>query len=142
MTSPPVVLYLPNEAQVGDQRGYRRGLRDMVQRGVIRGAHAYSLLHFVRAGGGASARDTVPALIRDLRPDVVWLQHTTGAGLTAAHFRDWRAAGDFAMVYQEMDPFSANEPAPLTITWSAALPASAASRGSRCRHRPNGSISW
>ncbi len=116
----PRILFLPNESGDGLQWGFRGGLRALAERGQISGAHAVSLLRDVRSGGGESARQFVVEMIAEVQPDVVWFQHVAGAGLTPDHYRQWRQAADFVLVYQEADAFD---------RWRKRLPQEAADAG-------------
>ncbi|WP_161794227.1 glycosyltransferase family protein [Demequina sediminicola] len=101
-----MVLYIPNEASIGDQRGYRRGLQSLADQGFVEHVHVLSLLAAVRSGRGPKARALLDDVVLTAKPDVIWLQHIQGCGLTAAHFSRWRDAGVSCVVYQEMDPFA------------------------------------
>lgn len=107
LASPVRLLYVPNEDGDFRQTGIRRPLADLGNAGLISDVSVYSLQLRVRRGGDAEAhRRGLISRVENFQPDIVFMQHAGGTGLTDEHFRQMRRAASFELIYHEGDPFS------------------------------------
>lgn len=101
------LLYVPNEAGVFRQVGFRRPLANLVDAGLIQEAEVFSLQWRILNGGDPEEhRCELIKRVRSFQPNIILMQHVGVTGLTDKHFSAMRASCDFKLIYHEGDPYS------------------------------------
>lgn len=100
------VLYIPNEHAHHRQEGARSGFAKLSASGLLSEVRVYSFLLRIREGEGFnSVFRGLCALVSELRPDVVLIQHPGGTGLLSDHWIQLRKISPFTLVYHEGDAY-------------------------------------
>lgn len=104
-TERPRVLFIPTESGASRETGTRRALVQLARAGLIAHVGVLSLNLLIEDLGRGPALARLQQAIREQRPDVVILHHPGRTLLTARELTSIRAAGRFALIYHEADPY-------------------------------------
>ena len=100
------LLYIPNEVELGQQRGPRRVFESLMDKGELEAYKAFALPYeFTARGSAARALDDLERMATDLQPTLVLWQHIMNSPIPASFHRRIRNLDSQPLVaFQDIDP--------------------------------------
>ena len=101
------LLYIPNEVELGQQRGPRRVFESLMDKGELEAYKAFALPYeFTARGSAARALDDLERMATDLQPTLVLWQHIMNSPIPASFHRRIRNLDSQPLVaFQDIDPY-------------------------------------
>jgi hypothetical protein len=101
------LLYVPNEVELGQQRGPRRVFESLMDEGALEAYKAFALPYeFTARGSTARALDDLATMATDLQPTLVLWQHIMNSPIPASFHRFIRNLESQPLIaFQDIDPY-------------------------------------